>query len=496
METKEKQAQRLDIDALRKSAQKRMKTEGAVVSSNSAQDGLIVSDDNAVADTGYTGMGAVIDAADIPKPGQKGIVVTEMNDQRKSDVMNYMADMDNDIAEVKAKIKEDTGSVPILDHGKVIANGTPVGPIKDRATSVNIMIDKLGIGKVEFTEDEKKKMTFAKKIKVTEVEEQKFKSIKIRRVNDHKKARTIIERNFDRTLSSIVAPISGYVGKMGNCSVGEIASIFNITANTNADTIREAWTLIYNKLKYTSLGNFETFDDFIKNTAYDDFEHFVFGILCSSFPEDDKFSFNCKEKGCGKDFEIPYKNSELIRSNEANDECKITLMKTIEAGNTLESAKAFHNESMLYNAQRISINDDDSVLVDVYAPSVYDVLTRIYTDLNKDNLPKDENDEEATFVCALTQKVKAIYLYSPAEEGDEDDEGSYIGVADPNDIFEIIGKKLNKDEVTKLLTYVTNFFGNYYIGYGLADVVCPNCHHSYGPYIVSPSRMLFQRVQR
>lgn len=493
MENKDKQAQELDVDALRREAQKLVKTtEDKVVTSTDAS-GLIVDDKASV--SSYNGMGAVIDATDIPKPGKKGIVVTEMNDQRKTDVMNYMADMDKDIADVKEKIKEETGSVPVIEHGKVVSNaGKVTGPVKDRATSVNIMIDKLGVGKFEFTEDEKKKMTFAKKIKVTEIEEQKFKSIKIRDVKDHKKARTIIERNFDRTLSSIIAPISGYVGKMGNCSVGEIAAIFNITADTNADSIREAWTLIYNKLKYTSLGNFESFDDFIKNTSYDDFEHFVFGILCSSFPEDDKFSFNCKQKGCEKDFEIPYKNSELIRSNEANEECKITILKTIEASNTIESAKAFHKESMLYNAQRISINDDDSVLVDVYAPSVYDVITRIYTDLNKDYLPKDEKDEEANFICALSQKVKAIYLYSPAEEGEE--EGSYIGVTDINDIYDILGKKLNKEEVTKLLTYVTNFFGNYYIGYGLPDVVCPNCHHSYGPYIVSPSRMLFQRVQR
>lgn len=483
----------LDVDALRRKAQQAMRrnTSDAEVSA-SDDSGLIVEDDQQIAPASYDGPGMIIDKAEVNTSRKKGIKVSEMNDDRKDNIKSYMAEQDEEINAVKQQIKDETGSVPNLKKEKKDQPTMATAPVKDMATNVNILIDKIGIGKVEFTDDEKKKLTFAKKIKVTEVEEQKFKSIKIRQINNVKNARTIIERNFDRTLSSIVAPLSGYVGKMGNCSISELAAIFNLTSVTNADSIREAWTLIYNKLKFSSIGNFDSFNDFIKNTAIDDFEHFIFGILCSSFPEDDELTFNCKTESCKQEFKIKYKNSDLIRTNEASDECKIRLMKTIEASNILENAKVFHQESMLFNANRISISDTDSVLCDIYTPSVYDVITRIYTELDKDKLPvPNKKDDENTFICSLITKIKAFYLMVSDEE---DGEPSYLEITSPNDIYDVI-HRLDKDEVAKLVTYISNLFTQYYIGYGISKVQCPYCHTNYDAYTVSPSDMLFHRVQ-
>ena len=98
------------------------------------------------------GGGVIVDN---PKPQQQGVVVGPMAGAGNEhvDAMNAKLKEFNDMIEIGRKV--------------ALAKGEK---LPELPTYVQIMIDKLGWDKVEFTEDEKAKMAVAKQIKVVTVE--------------------------------------------------------------------------------------------------------------------------------------------------------------------------------------------------------------------------------------------------------------------------------------------------------------------------------------
>lgn len=447
----------------------------------------------------YNGKGIVIDKADIKDPTEnaiKGNVTPEMKDS----VNDYITDQDKQIAEAKAvaeKMKE-KGITPEMLKAKKAGvsphniNREALKNAQKPTEIVNIYLDGTDIGKVQLSDEIMKKVEIADAVRL--VKQHDLTGIKIDRTSENTKETKmhIMEKAFDRTLSPFIALGSGYMGKMGNCSTSDFIKLGRaIDAGANYQSQLDRWQLLYEKMRYCSIGKFETFDDFLKGTAYDDYENLQFALICASLPEDTTLSFTCPN--CNQQFTFTVKNKDLLRTELISEEMKDYVADIVEADTFIERAREVYRKSPFNQITRIAVNDNDdyTVLMDLYAPSAYDVIERVFK-----GIPQEyhDNPEYAPYI-ALINLVKAIYIAK--DDVDENGEYIYEPFEDPVEILETL-TRFNQFQLDKITNYINETYLSHKYYYGIQNVVCPNpsCKRELGEYAMGMDQLLFLKLHR
>ena len=435
----------------------------------------------------YDGPGAVVDK--LPgenSNGREGIPIGPMaNKDTRNAVESTLRDLDEQIiAEHKRFLELTDGGKRTTPPPKQDASGKPV------TEDVTILIDKLGLGELAFTEDEKKRIEKAKKIKLVEVTNKELQTVKIAKKFDREKQKTFIQRSFNRALSPVLALSSGYTGKMKNVSAVEAIQMMQRPGQDSASTLIEKWSLIYSKLTDLSCGPFESFDDFIAHTAYNDYNNFIFSILCSSYPEEDSISFTCDRENCGKRFEIKYKNKDLIRNDLITPDQATAISSLISAASNadIETGKELLKLSPVGAVDRFLLDEESGFIVDAYVPSVKEQCEKILPAITRDMAQESKRP-----VVLLAHNISAILM--PADsEVDGVEEGEYILVDEFEDIVEVLSQ-MNEGQLATISNRINKLMEPYTINYGIKEVICPHCKHNYGQLTTPLEDLLFQRVQ-
>lgn len=485
-----------------------------IVETTSTNDGLIVTDDNDIAENvvhekaeEYDGPGAIVDREEYEAGRKrvqgKGIELDGIKAETYAETKKYMNEMDAKIEEQK-KIIEKMKEEGVLDKDvnpeeDVTVVGAATAPNKKPATKkaapqevVNIYIDRAQVGELSFTPEQQKKIEYSSKINIVETTDKHFKSIKIKRRDAEVKgdeALTIIKKAFERSLSPFIAIGSGYLGKMGNCSVADVMNLGrHIDSGRNLTSELERWQLLYKKMKYCSIGLFKTFDEFLKNTAYDDYENLQYALICASFPDKTKLDFTCPK--CKTKFTKSFSNKDFLITDQVDEKMQETVSSIVNADTFIERAKEIHENALFNTVTRISLNDDDnSVLLDMVSPSAYDAIYRTYKELNSETL-NDENYEAYTY---LIKYIKTAYI---ATGTTDDGEFEYTAFTDPNNIFKILFK-CSDLQLNKIGLYMSESYMSHRYTYGVKDVVCenPKCKEPLGNFPVNMDQLLFLKVR-
>lgn len=468
-----------------------LKNEAVDVESQTDDSGLIIADDEPEPTTQeesnaeeYTGSGIVVEAAPSKpkKSGNSAIAIGPMADnERVDDVTRTMNEMDEEIAIAKAnaeKIKAEQEANK--EEKKSDENG-------EEKVDVQILIDKTGLGTVTFTDEERKRMDFAKKIKIVEVEEKKLKSIKVKKKIRGEKDFTILRKNFNKAYSPVVAIGSGYTGKMKNISAAEAIQMYQKPGKDTANSLTEKWSVIYDKLIDPSCGPFKNFDDFLSKTAFSDYDCFLYAMISSSFPEKETIQFDCNDPECKRQFTAEYSNPELIRSETFTDEQIGIINKIVSSAAVLEDAKKVAKSSLVNNPVRIKLDKYSGILVDIYLPSVKDMIERVAKNI-------DEKNESEVYQASiiLAQGIKAFYI---PDYDDPSDDPAYYEVTDFNNVIKVINS-LDERQYVILQNRIAKHTTPYYISYGIKELKCPHCGHNYGFYPLKLDEILFRRVQQ
>ena len=434
-------------------------------------------------EVGYDGPGIILDK--LPEPEDTRRKIGPMADkERQDDVAATLREMDEEIHEQHKKFLEivKSGAVKKKDE-----NGNVIEP-----ENVTVLIDKLGYGDFTFTADEKKRIERAKKIKLVEVENRELQTVKIAKKFDKATQSKYIQRSFNRTLAPVIALASGYTAKMKNVSAIESIQMMQRPGTDSAKSILEKWSLIYNKLTDFSCGDFKDFDDFIAHTAYADYNNFIFAMLCSSYPESDSVSFTCNREGCGKPFEINYKNKELIRHDlmtEPQKELMAELIQVSSTGNIKEGKDYAEKYAPVGQVERFPVDNETGILIDITIPSVKEQCERIIPAITEDMAVDTMRP-----IVIMAHNIKSILL--PADDEIEDfTKGEYIEVDEFGDIVNILSQ-MNSSQWGVIRNRITKLLNNYVIRYGLRKVTCPNCKYDYGEYNMDLEEVFFQRVQQ
>ena len=197
---------------------------------------------------------------------------------------------------------------------------------------VIVTIDKQNVDKIEFTEEEKKKLVASKSIRLITVEDKELKKIKVAKIPKRIDKVSFL-RNLDAALSSfkIPLPIMGdYVQFTGAQSI-QMATVFSDDDNDDiADSIRKRAELCYDKFygsaslkKYDDKNNvILTYTDFINSVPYNDLDMMLYAVYCASTPENQELPMICRNKSCGKKYDWTINAKSLLQTDELPEWCR------------------------------------------------------------------------------------------------------------------------------------------------------------------------------
>ena len=443
--------------------------------------------DSSVSNSSYTGPGMVLNNHElannsVPQGPKYGV---GLNPNTIDSLDAYMKEMDANIEELKERheeILEEHPEATETMESTVEEDEENPGMTKDefnkKYEEAVVVIDKSGFGRViNFTDEEHEKLEKVKKIKLEEIETISLDTIKTKKPKK-KDIDKIIKRITNVTTTNIVLPISGYTAEIKGCSAYELISL--IDSNDNALlNAQNKWSLIHNKLENTSIGKMD-FNEFLLNTAANDYNTFIYGLLCSTYPDDDTIPLTCDK--CNKSFDHKYSVRSLIRAEAMEDKLQDTIMNIVDNSVSEQAAKQVHKNALISKVKRVRL-PHSGIIAEIYVQSAYDLINKSIKDLT------DNNDEKYAQTAVISTLINSFYIPDP------DEEGSYFEVNTGVDISKTI-YTLNEVDVMIIRKLGEEMLDNMAISYGLMNVTCPHCGN-YIPFIpMELENILFYRYRQ
>lgn len=427
----------------------------------------------------YEGPGLVINQENFTEETTEEPIYSGLQKNTMDNIENYLNEMDYEIeafaeAEAEEKKAEDDESEDTEETDDELDRDDFIEGYEKAV----VIIDKTNFGTViNFTDEEREKLEKSRKIKLEEVETVSLKSIKTKKLKKKDDFNKIINRVTNITTTNIVLPASGYTAAIKGCSAYELVSL--IQENKNAlINAQDKWSLIYNKLDSTSIGKM-SFDEFMHNTASVDYNTFIYGLLCSTYPDDDKLPITCPK--CKKEFEHLYSTRSLIRVEKMDEVLQDTIMKIVDNSVTEASAKAVHDESPISIVKTIKL-PVSGIIAEVYVQSAYDLINKSIKGL------QENKDSKYNNAAVLSTFIRTFYIY------DESD-GSYFTVDDANDILQTL-YSLSEVDVLVIRNMGDKLVEHTTVEYGLMDITCPHCKHYMPTLDLELENILFYRYRQ
>ena len=396
----------------------------------------------------------------------------------------YMKEMDADIAAAKERVEElkaqhgepDNDS---KDNNDEESTDMTKDEFNRKYEEAIVVIDKTNFGRViNFTDEEHDKLEKVKKIKLEEVETVSLDTIKTKKPKK-KDIEKIIKRVSNITTTNIVLPISGYTAEMKGCSAYELISLMDDNENALLNA-QNKWSLIHSKIENTSIGNLD-FTDFLLNTAANDYNTFIYGLLCSTYPDDDKLPLTCTK--CKKTFDHPYSVKSLIRAEAMSERLQETFMNIVDSSVSEQTAKKAHDEALISQVKRVKL-PNSGIIAEVYVQSAYDLINKSIKELTENN-----TDEKFAQTAVLATLINAFYVPDP------DEPGTYFEMTSSMDISKTI-YALNEVDVLIIRKIGDELMDDMSVSYGLMNIKCPHCG-DYTPFIeMDLENILFQRYRQ
>lgn len=357
---------------------------------------------------------------------------------------------------------------------------------------VKILIDKTGLGaNFKFDEEETKAIQTSNMIHLVEVETRELEAVEIERPNDGTPFMQAMDAyKLSVSKAPMTFPASGFKADMTGLSWGEFSDItLDISDESedyiNFDKIYKKLSVIYNNMKNISIGQFKSFEDFLKHFAYVDVQLATYGLLISTQPEEDTITLVCNKPSCKKRFNFKYIPRSIINFNSANTE----MLEQIDKINTVapEERLKLAQSSRVNKFTRIKL-PVSGYLVDLGFASCYDYLYGILSLIKQytnDEIPQDDTRWELT---GMLQGVRGIYL--PQKNG------TYLAARKPENIIDVLNTAIPPEDIIVLNSAYEHYINQYYIEFSLKGVECPHCHTKTESIAITPDELVFLIHQR
>ena len=435
-----------------------------------------VSEDNT-----YSGPGIVIDKPE-KEPEDGPMKYTGISKSTQEAFDKYINEMDAAIEKVQKENEELVKNAQKSDEEKP-HNTTPEEEFDKSYNEAVVVIDKIGMGRIiDFTDEEREKLTKSKTIRLEEVETVSINTLNTKKLKNPKNFNNILKNINTLHTTPICLPLSGYTANIRGCTAYELMGILETGNNVLLDA-QTKWSIVHSKLESTSLGNM-SFNEFLFNTAAADYNNFIYGILCATYPEIDTITMKCPDPDCKGEYEYSYSVRELIRAERMSDKLKSEFGKIIDASVSKDTAELVHNEAPVKQVKSVKL-PISGVIVEIQVQSAYDLINNSIKSLSSED-SKNAKYMDASIIATL---IKRALVPDP-----EDPESMYE-FTDTKEIAQIV-YNLRERDVLIIKKFGDELIDGMTIEYGYMKIKCPHCG-KFIPYMeIEPERLLFQRYRQ
>lgn len=207
------------------------------------------------------------------------------------------------------------------------------------------------------------------------VKEVSEKELRASKVIENCKIENII-KPYDPGLSDapVTLPVSGYRAVLRPMGWFELVTYVQPTARTAADAILKQWSIIYKHIKWTSIGEFKDFDDFLSKTKFVDQEFLMWAILVSTASENESITIGCGDKDCNNTHTMTYNPRSIINIDPKT--VPKYYQKVDSAAPGAEAIEVYQNHAVTHRMFRLP---KTKVLVEFDSPSVAEFINVKYS---------------------------------------------------------------------------------------------------------------------
>lgn len=345
---------------------------------------------------------------------------------------------------------------------------------------------------------------------LADLSEEKKVNVKIKRVSEKELISAPIIENSDKPGIikpyapetgdiALTLPISGYRCTVSALNWFEALNLEDVAGKNSADRAIDQWSTIYKHIKTPSIGNFESFEDFLKKTNYLDQEYFMWGLLTATTGDHEEFMNKCSNPKCEKGFLIKYDPHTVAHINK--EHLDDDYIKTHEVSPGEEAMKHFNkvqSKRMRYELP------ESKVIIDLGSPSVYDfinnrlgVLDRLGEQMAKE--AQAAGDPEYRSPRIQLQMTFNLYINSVLIPVTEDGVKKYYKYDKWNDILEALDSLSWGDSgiMMKLMQTVSQKLASPIDMY-IENVTCPHCKKHFDKMFIGniQNQLLFRASRR
>lgn len=345
---------------------------------------------------------------------------------------------------------------------------------------------------------------------LADLSEEKKVNVKIKRVSEKELISAPIIENSDKPGIikpyapetgdiALTLPISGYRCTVSALNWFEALNLEDVAGKNSADRAIDQWSTIYKHIKNPSIGNFESFEDFLKKTNYLDQEYFMWGLLTATTGDHEEFMNKCSNPKCEKGFLIKYDPHTVAHINK--EHLDDDYIKTHEVAPGDEAMKHFNkvqSKRMRYELP------ESKVVIDIGSPSVYDFINNRLGVLDKlgDQMAKEAQiagDPNYRSPRIQLQMTFNLYINSVLIPVTENGVKKYYKYDKWNDILEALDALSWGDSgiLMKLMQTVAEKLASPIDMY-IENITCPHCKKHFDKMFIGniQNQLLFRASRR
>lgn len=356
-----------------------------------------------------------------------------------------------------------------------------------KAKTVQVIIDKtgLGIGAINFTDEEKEKLEEAEAIVVKEVNNLDIRAV---RGSATKKSFQDVMKSYEFATqkTATLLPASMIKCQMKGMSYGEYADVAFDPRTVDFDTYYKRLSVCYDKICNLSVGEFKDFDDFLRNIAYTDIPIMIYNMYLSTEPDNQSITLECGNKpDCGETFNWAYNSRALIRLNECTD-AVLSGMNRLLTASPFEYQK-LHDESQVMKPRFIEL-PETKIVAEVGILSAYDFLYNVIPVVDDDAFEREFGDNESYKTNRdFLMVVRAMHI--------PDGSGGYYHATTYKEILDTL-YEIAPQESKILNAYGSKYTELYRVKFSFGKVVCPHCGNITPDLAVDIDSLVFQTRSR
>ena len=353
---------------------------------------------------------------------------------------------------------------------------------------VKVLIDKTGLGlnDIKFTDEERQKLTVASEIRVTEVENLDLETLTFTAPSDSYMDTLVADENIaGTTMVPLVA--SRYRAKMRGVGYAQLGDLILNQQSPSFEQYNKRYSTIYNNIVSTTVGKFESYEDFLKRTAYVDMDMLLYGLIVSTYPEVDEVGIPCPS--CNRYFEQKYFVRELMDLKFCNDEYLAKLDEFMKV--TPDKYQEYHNDGPVHKRQYIRL-PKSGYIAEIGLASAYDYLFTIIQNLTDEEFIKRHPDDingMLQFNAIFLAMIRSMAIPDKANPKKATKYDSF------EDIIQII-YRMPLEDTQILMSLVAKYNDTYQVTFSIKNVTCPHCHTVHESTDVDLNNLVFFKFHR